>query len=258
MVMQRFGRAARMIGLKGTAIFFVEEKFVGERSLPKTSQTPSRRRRSLQKSSEISSSQTPAQIGDRRCSLTVSDTDKSEDGGARAGKIRFEATDDGSIQAIPDIDAESRPTRTIDDTRMRAKLPDLMYEFCNRTDGCLRALILVHYLEPPKRRRAVPCCSNCNEDLATSLAERKPERSQRKRKKDPRNSAIISKLIGLWCQRWVERTFPNAVFQPDPRIFISDSDGDEISDKAGEINDIEGLEKYLPQWQWGEEALLAF
>jgi superfamily II DNA helicase RecQ len=230
MVMQRFGRAARKAGLKGTAIFFVEEKFVGERSLPAAS------------SSDVDDSE-----------------DDRLDDGARAGTIRFEATDDGAIQAIPDADAMSGPTRRrTDDTRTRAKLPDIMYKFCNLTDGCLRAAILDHYLEPPQRRQVVPCCSNCDEDLAASLAERTPEKSQRKRKKDPRNSAIISKLIELWCKGWLKQTFPNAVIRADPRLLIADSDRDEISDKVAEINDVEGLEKYLPRWEWGEEALLAF
>ena len=230
MVMQRFGRAARKAGLKGTAIFFVEEKFVGERSLPAAS------------SSDVDDSE-----------------DDRLDDGARAGMIRFEATDDGAIQAIPDVDAMSGPTRRrTDDTRTRAKLPDIMYKFCNLTDGCLRAAILDHYLEPPQRRQVVPCCSNCDEDLAASLTEREPEKSQRKRKKDPRNSAIISKLIELWCKGWLKRTFPDAVIRADPRLLIADSDRDEISDKVAEINDVEELEKNLPRWDWGEEALLAF
>jgi hypothetical protein len=146
---------------KGTAIFFVEDKFVGKKSLPTTSQS-------------------------------ADDADNSEDDrlddGSGAGRIRFEETDDGAIQVIPDVDTMPGPTRRrMDDARMRAKLPGLMYEFCNLTDGCLRAAILDHYLEPPERRRAVPCCSNCDEDLATSFDGRTPERSQRKRKKDPRN-----------------------------------------------------------------------
>jgi hypothetical protein len=232
MVMQRFGRAARKAGLKGTAIFFVEDKFVGKRSLSTTLQS-------------------------------ADDADNSEDDrlddGARAGGIRFEETDDGATQAIPDVDTMPGPTRRrMDDTRMRARLPDLMYEFCNLTDGCLRAAILDHYLEPPERRPAVPCCSNCDEDLATSFDERKPEKSQRKRKKDPRNSPIISKLMGLWCKRWVRQAFPDAVFRPDPRIFMSEGDRDEICDKVGEIDDVEGLEKYLPKWEWGKAALVAF
>jgi superfamily II DNA helicase RecQ len=235
MLMQRFGRAARKLGLKGTAIFFVEDKFVGKRSLPTTSQS--------------------ADDADN------SEDDRLDDGAAgRAGRIRFEETDDGAIQAIPDVDTMPCPPtrRRMDDARMRAKLPDLMYEFCNLTDGCLRAAILDHYLEPPGRRRAVPCCSNCDEDLATSFDGREPERPQRKRKKDPRNSPIISKVMELWCKRWVRQTFPDAVFRCDPRIFMGEGDRDEICDKVGEIDDMEELEKYLPKWQWGKEALLAF
>ena len=73
-----------------------------------------------------------------------------------------------------------------------------------------------HYLEPPERNLTVPCCSNCNEDLATLLTEWKPEKLQGKSKKVSQNSAIISKLIELWCKRWVEETFLNVLFQADP------------------------------------------
>ena len=62
----------------------------------------------------------------------------------------------------------------------------------------------------------------------------------------------------LWCKRWVRQTFPDAVFRCDPRIFMGEGDRDEICDKVGEIDDMEELEKYLPKWQWGKEALLAF
>jgi hypothetical protein len=39
---------------------------------------------------------------------------------------------------------------------------------------------------------------------------------------------------------------------------MSEGDRDEICDKVGEIDDVEGLEKYLPKWQWGKAALLTF
>ena len=74
-----------MAGFKGTAIFLVEEKFVGGRELPTTLQRH-HRQNSLQKSAETS--QTPAYT-----SYTISDVD-SEDDSARACRIRFEATDD--------------------------------------------------------------------------------------------------------------------------------------------------------------------
>lgn len=249
-VFQRFGRCARRAGLKALAVFFVESRFIG----PKKASTPRKSNQEISRSGGgTSKTADPNESGDSDGEFEIySDVDELPH---VPGRVETEVTSEGDVHTTADMNiaAPRRKKSPKSDFEIRAQLPGVLYDFCN-SKGCLRKIILGHYLEEIGGQEADPCCSNCQPHLA-ELAEFELEKKKRKHFLTGSRRHPIFQLLRGWCCKWVKDKWPKGSFYPDSRVFISDDELMTICDKAWLMSSVEAILEHLVDWKWGLEAL---
>jgi hypothetical protein len=111
-------------------------------------------------------------------------------------------------------------------------IPDVLYEFCHTETRCLRTILLDHYEEPSHFRGGRDpswCCSICNPELAI-LTELPPPSRKGKggRPEAGQNRAALLLLLKSWCTQLANENLPDAPFDFDHRLIISDGDIKEV------------------------------
>jgi hypothetical protein len=218
-LIQRFGRAARMAGIKGEAIFLVESWAIGDRIIPT--------RRAM-----FPSSQTPSSL--RRSSST---SRLAQSYSADAG-VDGAGPDDESDVAVGDIDGdvpEEQRRRKTEKERRTDLYNDspALYNLVNRST-CLRRILmdwLQEHLSDPASRLPAPepdeCCNVCNPRLYRTVPFPWDIAANLRRPKDGTASGAFYDRLLLWGDNAVNSV--NRKMKPEISVRLFTQKGEWIS-----------------------------
>lgn len=236
-LIQRFGRAARMTGIKGEAIFLVESWSVGDRI-------------ASTRAAMFSSSQTPLSL--RRLSAT---TGLAQSCPAEP-VVDDDIPDDESDVVVdvidPDMPGEQRKHKTD-----RARRTDLyndcpaLFNLVNRST-CLRRILmdwLQESLSDPASRLPAPgpdeCCNVCNPSLTRTVPfPWEIARSLRKPNDGTASGAFYDRLV-LWGDNAVNSAHQMAKPQLSVRLFTQKSEWILLSTEYAYIHTAAELEEFV-------------
>ncbi len=235
-LIQRFGRAARLPGMKGEAIFMVESWAVGDRAVPT--------RRAIVSSSQIVSP-----------SLLPSSTSRLSQ--MQAVEAERDISDNESDVAVN----ETEPADPTDDRRKRKsdreRRTDLyndspaLFDYVNRS-SCLRR-ILMSWLEesmadpatqlPPPH--ADKCCNVCNKALTRSVTfPWNITRDSRRPQVGTASGAFYDRLV-VWCDKTVCSIYPMLKPETSVQVVAEKSELVSISTEYALIHTKGELEAFL-------------
>ncbi|KAH7109135.1 ATP-dependent DNA helicase [Dactylonectria macrodidyma] len=236
-LIQRFGRAARMTGIKGEAIFLVESWAVGDRI-------------ASTRAAMFSSSQTPSSL--RRLSATTGLAQSCSAEPVVGGDIP-DYESDVAVDVIDcDVPGEQRRRKT--DRERRTDLYNdcpALFNLVNRS-SCLRRILmdwLQESLSDPASKLPAPgpdeCCSVCNPSLTRTVPfpwEIAP--GLRKPNDGTASGAFYDRLV-LWGDNAVNSAHQMAKPKLSVRLFTQESEWISLSTEYAYIHTAAELEEFV-------------
>jgi helicase-like protein/RAD3-like DEAD/DEAH box helicase len=236
-LIQRFGRAARMAGIKGEAIFLVESWAIGDRI------TPTRR-------AMFPSSQTPLALsrppGTSRLARSYS---------AEAG-VDGDIPDEESDVAVGEIDCDmaEEPCRRKTERERRTDLYNdspALFNLVNRS-ACLRRILmdwLQENLSDPASRLPAPepdeCCNVCNPRLYRTVPFPWDIAASLRRPKDGTASGAFYDRLLLWGDKAVNSASQKMKPEISVRLFTQKGEWISLSTEYAKIRSTIELKEFV-------------